>query len=140
MPVESSPAAGLRIAFYGRVSTEDNQDPESSRAWQLARANTLIVARGGRIVAEFFDVGQSRALPWQRRPEASRLLTALRDPNRGFDAVVVGEPHRAFYGNQFGLTVPLFVHYRVGLWVPEIGGPIDPDNEATNWSCRCSAG
>jgi DNA invertase Pin-like site-specific DNA recombinase len=44
--------------------------------------------------------------------------------------VVIGEPHRAFYGNQFGLTLPLFTHYRVQLWVPEVGGPIDPDNEA----------
>ncbi len=26
--------------------------------------------------------------------------------------------------------MPLFVHYRVRLWVPEVGGPIDPDNEA----------
>jgi site-specific DNA recombinase len=41
-----------------------------------------------------------------------------------------GEPHRAFYGNQFGLTMPLFSHYGVQLWVPEVGGPIDPDNEA----------
>ncbi|MDH6464156.1 DNA invertase Pin-like site-specific DNA recombinase [Micromonospora sp. A200] len=53
-----------------------------------------------------------------------------RNPQRGFSAVVVGEPHRAFYGNQFGLTVPLFAHYGVELWVPEIGGPIDPENEA----------
>ncbi|MFE9914805.1 hypothetical protein ACFYPG_06555 [Micromonospora sp. NPDC005553] len=58
------------------------------------------------------------------------LLAALRDPRRGFSAVVVGEPHRAFYGNQFGLTVPLFARYGVELWVPEIGGPIDPENEA----------
>ncbi|MEU8419419.1 recombinase family protein [Micromonospora sp. NPDC048835] len=71
-----------------------------------------------------------RSLPWQRRPHANRLLAALRDPKRGFSAVVVGEPHRAFYGNQFGLTVPLFAHYGVELWVPEIGGPIHPDNEA----------
>ncbi len=47
-----------------------------------------------------------------------------------FDAVVVGEPQRAFYGNQFGLTFPLFEHYDVPLWVPEVGGPIDPANEA----------
>ncbi len=120
----------LSFAFYGRVSTEDNQDPESSRRWQLSLANTLITPHGARISAQFFDVGQSRSLPWQRRPEASRLLSALRNPQRGFTAVVIGEPHRAFYGNQFGLTMPLFVHYRVRLWVPEVGGPIDPDNEA----------
>jgi DNA invertase Pin-like site-specific DNA recombinase len=28
------------------------------------------------------------------------------------------------------LTFPLFVHYGVALWVPEVGGPLDPDNEA----------
>jgi len=44
--------------------------------------------------------------------------------------VVIGEPHRAFYGNQYGLTFPLFEHYGVPLWVPEVGGPIDPRNEA----------
>jgi DNA invertase Pin-like site-specific DNA recombinase len=43
---------------------------------------------------------------------------------------VIGEPHRAFYGNQYGLTFPLFEHYGVALWVPEVGGPIDPANEA----------
>jgi DNA invertase Pin-like site-specific DNA recombinase len=43
---------------------------------------------------------------------------------------VVGEPQRAFYGNQFGNTFPIFAHYGVPLWVPEVGGPIDPENEA----------
>ena len=44
--------------------------------------------------------------------------------------MVIGEPHRAFYGNQYGLTFPLFEHYGVSLWVPEVGGLIDPANEA----------
>jgi site-specific DNA recombinase len=82
------------------------------------------------IVAEFFDIDKSRSIPLQRRPQASKLLTALADPHRGFDAVVVGEPQRVFYGNQFGNTYPLFTHYGIPLWVPEVGGPIDPDNEA----------
>jgi DNA invertase Pin-like site-specific DNA recombinase len=34
-----------------------------------------------------------------------------------------------FYGNQFGLVFPLFVHYGVELWVPEVGGRVDPDSE-----------
>jgi site-specific DNA recombinase len=119
-----------RFAFYGRVSTEDNQDPEASRAWQLSRSRALIEPRGGEIVAEFFDVDKSRSIPWARRPSAKALLDELKDPRRGFDAVVIGEPHRAFYGNQYGLTFPIFEHFNVSLWVPEVGGPIDPANEA----------
>jgi site-specific DNA recombinase len=120
----------MRLAFYGRVSTEDQQDPESSRNWQLARSRQLIEPAGGEIVAEFFDIGQSRSLPWKRRPEASRLLDTFSDPTRGFEAVVIGEPQRAFYGYQFGLTFPVFVHYGVGLWVPEVGGAVDPGSDA----------
>src|SRR5919202_1559305 len=43
---------------------------------------------------------------------------------------MIGEPQRAFYGNQYGLTFPVFVHYNVQLWVPEVGGSVDPDSEA----------
>jgi DNA invertase Pin-like site-specific DNA recombinase len=119
-----------RFAFYGRVSTEDQQDPESSKAWQLSRASQLIESHG-EVVAEYFDIGQSRSLPWKRRPEASRLLEDIRRrDDRPFDAVVIGEPARAFYGQQFGLTFPTLVHYGVELWVPEVGGRVDPDSEA----------
>ncbi len=120
----------IPFAFYGRVSTEDNQDPRSSRAWQITRSRALIESRGGVIVTEFFDIDKSRSIPWQRRPQAAALLAELRNPDRGFDAVVIGEPHRAFYGNQYGLTFPVFEHFGVPLWVPEVGGPIDPNNEA----------
>jgi hypothetical protein len=54
---------GLRFAFYGRVSTEDWQDPVTSRARQRDQAAAL-VAGHGRIVAEFFDAGYSRTLAW----------------------------------------------------------------------------
>jgi hypothetical protein len=36
----------LRFAFYGRVSTEDWQDPESSRARQLQQAIMLVAGTG----------------------------------------------------------------------------------------------
>ena len=88
------------------------------------------VAGHGRIVAEFFDIGQSRVLPWARRPEAAALVAAMADPDRGFDAIVVGEYERAFYGSQYALMAPLFEHYGVQLWMPEAGGPVDFQAEA----------
>ena len=38
---------------------------------------------------------------------------------QAFDAIVIGEPQRAFYGNQFGLTFPILTHYGVGLGFPK---------------------
>lgn len=119
----------MNFAFYGRVSTEDAQGPVASRGWQMDRAKSVIETVGGVIVAEFFDVGQSRSVPWPRRPEAQRLLEAIKDPDRGFEAVVIGEPQRAFYGNQYSLTLPLD-YYGVALWVPEIGNAVDPHSDA----------
>jgi site-specific DNA recombinase len=49
------------------------------------------VAGHGRIVASFFDIGQSRTLAWARRPRAAALVTALADPDRGWVAIVIGE-------------------------------------------------
>jgi site-specific DNA recombinase len=121
---EPGRAGGVRFAFYGRVSTEDWQDPVTSRARQRAQADALV--RGhGRVVAEFFDTGQSRTVAWARRPQAALLVAALADPGRGWDAVVIGEYERAFYGSQYGLMVPLFEHYGIGLWMPEAGGQVD---------------
>ncbi|WP_234884495.1 recombinase family protein [Mycolicibacterium aubagnense] len=120
----------MRFAFYGRVSTEDAQDREASRSWQKRRAVDLIAPHGGAIVTDYFDIGQSRSLPWKRRPEASRLLADVTTRDRGFDAVVIGEPARAFYGPQFALTFPVLTHYGVGLWVPAVGGAVAPGSEA----------
>ena len=73
---------GLRFAFYGRVSTEDWQDPVTSRARQLGQAGAL-VAGHGQIVAHFFDSGLSRTLAWARRPQAAALIAQMADPDRG---------------------------------------------------------
>ena len=119
---------GLRLAFYGRVSTEDWQDPVTSRARQREQAEALVRGHGS-IVAEFFDVGQSRSLAWARRPQAAALAAALADPARGWDAIVIGEYERAFYGSQYASMAPLFEHYGVQLWMPEAGGRVDYASE-----------
>jgi site-specific DNA recombinase len=81
----------LRFVFYGRVSTEDWQDPVTSRARQ--------------------------------REQAEALVALLADPGRDWDAIVIGEYERAFYGSQYAAMAPLFEHYGVQLWMPEAGGP-----------------
>jgi hypothetical protein len=80
------------FALCGRVSTEDQRDPTTSRHWQLARSRSLIGPHGGEIVAEYFDIGLSRSLPWKRRPQAIALLQALRDSDRNR---ATGPLHRA---------------------------------------------
>jgi len=62
---------------------------------------------------------------WGRRPEAAALVAQLADPIRGWDAVVIGEYERAFYGSQYAMMAPLFEHYGVQLWMPEAGGRVD---------------
>jgi site-specific DNA recombinase len=121
---EGRARGSLRFAFYGRVSTEDWQDPVTSRARQREQAEALV--RGhGQVVAEFYDEGESRMVAWGRRPQAAALIALLADACRGWDAIVVGEYERAFYGSQYALMAPLFGHYGVQLWMPEAGGRVD---------------
>jgi hypothetical protein len=42
---------------------------------------------------------------------------------------VVGEYERAFYGSQYAAMAPLFEHYGVQLWMPEVGGRVDYQSE-----------
>jgi hypothetical protein len=52
------------------------------------------------------------------------MVAALADPDRGWDAIVIGEYERAFYGSQYASIAPLFTHYGIALWTPEAGGPV----------------
>jgi hypothetical protein len=117
-----APPAGLRFAFYGRMSTKEFQDRLSSARWQRDFAEDVIDGKGA-IVAEYFDVGCSRRLPWPMRPQAGRLLADLASPDRKFDAIVVGEYERAFYGDHFQELAPVLAWYGVDLWLPELSGP-----------------
>lgn len=116
----------LRFAFYRRISTSEYQDPVSSRAWQVEAAQGLVAGRG-RIVVEFFDPGASRSVPWAKRPQPAALLAAAAEPDREFDAVVVGEFEREFAGGQARRVIATLLGFGVQLWLPEAEGPVDRD-------------
>ncbi|WP_219419125.1 recombinase family protein [Pseudonocardia nigra] len=116
---------GTRFAFYGRTSTIGHQDRASSRGWQREAADSLVAGHGA-VTVEFFDPGCSRRLPWSARPEAAALLAELSSADRRFDAVVIGEYERAFYGDQFARVSALLGRFGVQVWLPEAGGPVDP--------------
>ncbi len=119
----------MRFAFYGRTSTAEYQDPVTSRAWQREVAAAL-VAGHGTIMAEFFDVGCSRRVSWERRPEAAALLKQAQGVYRFFDAVVVGEFERAFTDRQFEQVAQLLSRHGIRVWLPEAGGPVDLNTPA----------
>lgn len=123
-PAAGGRDAGVRFALYGRSRPWSTSGAESSLGWQRDSANDVISGRG-RIVAEFFDVGCSRRVPWAQRRQAARLLEAVTDPGRGFDAIVVGESERAFIGTQLLGLAPLFLAHGVQVWLPEVDGPVD---------------
>ena len=93
--------AGMRFAFYGRVSTEDNQDPTLSLPRQLASCERAVEEAGGSVVAHFYDV-ESGAMRLDQRGSGKGLqgfdipiprdggLSGLIEEasSRGFDAVV----------------------------------------------------
>ncbi|MBB5803580.1 DNA invertase Pin-like site-specific DNA recombinase [Saccharothrix ecbatanensis] len=110
------------------MSTSEYQDRRSSRLWQREVCERLVAGRGT-VVAEFFDECASRRRRWSNRPEAARLLEALTDPDPGFDAIVVGEYERAFCGRQFDELVPLLRAAGVQVWLPEVGGRVDLEDD-----------
>ena len=64
----------------------DRGQPRSPRrptTGRRSRSRALIEPADGIIVADYFDIGQSRSLPWKRRPRAAQLLADLADPEPG---------------------------------------------------------
>ena len=55
---------------------------------------------------------------------ARQRLNRKAAADQGWDAIVIGEYERAFYGSQYASLAPLLEHYGIQLWLPEAGGPV----------------
>lgn len=125
----------LRFAFYGRAHG-DAAFVRACRVEQRATARNVIDV-SGEIVAEYFDSGPTAwvngvppisKLPWGKGPRARALIEALR--RREFDAVVVGDLDTDTFGTTPLWEVVAFLgHYGRQLWIPDVKGPLDPNDE-----------
>ena len=118
-----SAAGVIQFAFMGVLHRPIGCPPGPG---STRRGKALIEPHGGVIVAELFDVDKSRSIPPQRRPEAARLLAALADPGRGFDAVVVGEPSGRSTATSSATRSRCSSTSECRCGCPRSGGPIDP--------------
>jgi site-specific DNA recombinase len=103
-PPQTPPeAGGTRFAFYGRVSSEDAQDPSLSLPRQLAACERIMAQAGGEIVACYWDIESGRKQLSERGKGADGELFGVGLPRdgglpqlletaanaRAFDAVIV---------------------------------------------------
>jgi|SRR5690242_9959787 len=119
----------MNFAFYGQAIMTNRTAARPFRAQQLADATARVARHGGTIVAEYFDVYPDRLNAWRHRRQAWRLLSAIEDPQRIFDAIIVGDTATALTGTQYEDLLVRCTEHGVQLWLPEIDEPIDFDNE-----------
>ena len=67
----------LKVAFYARVSTDDQAERETIQN-QVDIAATLCPAMGLEVVDSYLDDGVSGMIPLEQRPEGARLLNDAR--------------------------------------------------------------
>ncbi|WP_083276071.1 recombinase family protein [Pseudonocardia sp. HH130630-07] len=109
----------VRVAFLGRTSTEDQQDPRSSIPRQLGNCKQPL-PESWVIVAHYWDVESGRMaldrrgrgadyerfnIPVPRDGGIADLLAAAQEPGRKFDVVIVESMSRVARRAYEGLTV-----------------------------------
>ncbi len=119
----------MKFAFYGQAITTDRRTARPIHAYQLADATGHVARHDGQIVADYFDVYPDGRRAWRHRRQAHQLLHAIEDPQRGFDAVVIGDTGSALTPAEYDDLLALCGEYGVQLWLPEVDEPVDPDNE-----------
>ncbi len=109
----------VRVAFLGRTSTEDQQDPRQSMLRQLGNSKTAI-PESWVIVAHFYDVESGRMeledrghgtnyerfdIPIARDGGIADLLEEATYPNRRFDVVICESVSRVARRTYEGLSI-----------------------------------
>ncbi|WP_226353019.1 recombinase family protein [Pseudonocardia sp. ICBG601] len=116
-PIADGPGAGLvEVAWVGRTSTDDQQDPVGSLLRQL-RVSQAALPEGCVIVAHFYDVESGRkdlahrgngaawSVPIPRDGGVVDLLDRAEGPAPGFTAVICEQIDRIARGTYYGTLI-----------------------------------
>lgn len=138
--VEARPTfVACRLAFLGRVSTEDQQDPTLSVPRQLDNSQRALPP-GWQITVHFYDIESGRkdldarghstaherfAIPVRRDGGIADLLAEARRPDRRFDAVICESISRVARKTFFGTKVEYDLE-RLGIPLYAADEPIMP--------------
>ncbi len=119
MPDETLTRAAVPVAWLGRTSTEDSQDPTLSLPRQLRNARAALPP-GWVIVAHFYDVESGRKdlaargrghahenfnIPIPRDGGIADILDEAKSPNRRFAAVICESIERVARRTYFGTKI-----------------------------------
>ena len=86
----------MKFAFYGRVSTEDAQDPSLSLPRQLAACERIVRQAGGEIVACYWDIESGRKELGKRGTGADGNAFGVQLPrDGGLPQLLQAAAHRA---------------------------------------------
>jgi DNA invertase Pin-like site-specific DNA recombinase len=88
--LQTAAAGQLRAVAYLRVSTEE-QKKGYGITYTGKRVVKYIAKKGWTLTDVFVDEGFSGSLPWQERPDLTRLMDLARENPRPFDVVCVQE-------------------------------------------------
>jgi site-specific DNA recombinase len=119
----------MNYVFYGLAPTTDRRAARALQTDQLADASRRMQRHGGHLVADYFDVYPDKLRAWRHRRQGRRLLQAIQDEQRGFDAVTIGNTISALTASGYDELLWLCTEHSVRLWLPEIDEPIDPTNQ-----------
>jgi len=117
--------SGKRYCVYARVSTEEQAERDLSIPFQLERCRYHAQGKGGEVVKEFVDAGESART--DKRPEFQKMIDAAR--NKEFDIILVHKFDR-FARNDYDFVVYEKLLEDLGIVVESVSEPGDASTPA----------
>ena len=117
--------SGKRYCIYARVSTDEQAERDLSIPFQLERCRYYAQGKGGEVVKEFVDAGESART--DKRPQFQEMIEAAK--GKKFDVILVHKFDR-FARNDYDFIIYEKLLEDVGVTVESVSEPGDASTPA----------